>query len=428
MISKRSFWRATALACTLAGCQNLPVPTAPEPSRLSPPKQEAATGTDATSPISDARLGMLPITPSQTADTRTPVDAPPVDATPPAATVPAVTPPETEGEATESPALDAPSLEPEFVSPSEVAASRTVAMHVNPSWYQQPIPGQYGGQFGGQLGGQLGSQIGGPGQPVGMPFPVPANQANVPNPVNWQAGQWPGGTWDDAPIPGSAIGLDNPATWTGNPSGLSFGADPRLFGELPTEIPAPLANNTLYPIDHNQISAGFAPDEFRGLPGTYMGFAPGFGMNLLARCRYLYAGGVLVPFILIGNRYVPVVFVSPRHRMFVYPSLIYVGGTLVPIYHSAPHLFGPYSHAFPINFGSTFTSPLDLLQVSGPAMVRPIILRKHNRFADTEIFAKVRTLRGLRPRVGLAKHKIDVVRKHVKVRQRVKGGKKHRWF
>lgn len=394
--NNRFFWRATVLACTLAGCQNQMAPTAPEPHRtgqirqdstLAPavphaPGESASGGTVAPSKAALA----APATQAVPAGPRKPGD--PADAGDPAAA--SLAPPA----ATDSSPVDLPDLEPEFVNPPDLTASRQVSNVTVPAW-----------PSGTPSYGWLPER-----PPVSAPIGYPTGLVGSPP-----------GSWDDPPVPGATFGLADPAVWSGNPNDLSFGADPRLFQQIPPEIPASVAGRLLYPISPGQISAGFAPDEFRGLPGTYVGFAPGFSYHFLRRCRFLYAGGVLIPFVLAGSRYVPVVLFAPRYRLFIYPGLIYVGGALAPIYHVVPFLFEPYSLAFPIPFGGAFSSPLDILQVPGPALFRPVLLRERRfRHADHELFSRIRFLKEFRPRIGLARHKVEVIRTRIKIRQKIR--------
>ncbi len=190
----------------------------------------------------------------------------------------------------------------------------------------------------------------------------------------------------------SQVGVPGQFLMPGQPGSvppLSYGADPTLLGQLPPEIPADMADQVLSPLDPSWIAQDIAPDAYQGTAGSYLGFPPGL-MNSFwsGRVRVLYVGGVLVPFILVGPRWVPMAFLDRRTRLYIYPTFINAGGGFAPIYHASPTYYEPYH-------------------------------RKH-RFGRHAIVERLGFLGKYRPRIGLPRHKVSYLRDHFKKRPPVK--------
>ncbi|MBM3266729.1 MAG: hypothetical protein FJZ01_03685 [Candidatus Sericytochromatia bacterium] len=160
---------------------------------------------------------------------------------------------------------------------------------------------------------------------------------------------------------------------------LAYGADPALLGRLPAEIPADLAVGLLSPLDPAWLAPDLAPDAFAGSPGTYLGYPPGMASYFQGgRVRVLYVGGVLVPFVLVAGRWVPLAFLQRSTGLYIYPTFVNAGGAFAPIFHASPTFYEPYSRKF-----------------------------GHGRH---EILSRLGWLGKYRPRIGLPKHKVAYLR------------------
>ena len=195
--------------------------------------------------------------------------------------------------------------------------------------------------------------------------------------------------------------------------------DPRLLNLLPGQIPDSLAGDLLSRIDPLQVSGAFMPDEYRGLPGTYAGFAPGFSAGLFSRARFMYAGGAYIPFILRGHGFVPLGFVCRRTGLYIYPALILSGGILVPIFLAVPTLYDPFSALYPVMAPEVFVSPLDLAIVPEPFIHQPIVIREIVVLDEVDVYSRYRAIERINPRVRLPHRQIEAVRKGSKYRQRI---------
>ncbi|MBM3270559.1 MAG: hypothetical protein FJZ01_23235 [Candidatus Sericytochromatia bacterium] len=155
--------------------------------------------------------------------------------------------------------------------------------------------------------------------------------------------------------------------------------DVGLLAGIPASIPAGEARQRLAPIALEQVSGSFQSDVFMGQTGVLRGFAPGFTAELLERSLFLQVGDLMVPYMVSDGQYVPVAMVDQARGVYLYPALVLEAGILVPIYFVARGALEPYSLFLPVDFPPTYVSPINIILVPAPIVIRPIIIRPRPR-------------------------------------------------
>ncbi len=155
--------------------------------------------------------------------------------------------------------------------------------------------------------------------------------------------------------------------------------DPSVFETVPDAIPMAEAAARLAEISLSQVSAAFQSDVYTGQPGMLRGFAPGFNAELFERSRFFRAGDMWIPYTMSEGQYLPLALVDRSTGTYFYPALLRVEGILVPVYHAVRRLLEPYSLAIPVAVPPTYVSPINIILVPAPILVRPIIIRPRPR-------------------------------------------------
>ncbi|MBI6546373.1 MAG: hypothetical protein HY692_06230 [Cyanobacteria bacterium NC_groundwater_1444_Ag_S-0.65um_54_12] len=192
-----------------------------------------------------------------------------------------------------------------------------------------------------------------------------------------------------AGLTGLLAACTSQATFLATTSGLAshrstqFITNRDSLGELLTRIPSsiPTADAAqLIPIAPEQIATSFETDTFTGIGGMFRGFAPGFTAEIFGNSLFLPVDGLLIPYTQsAADDYVPLVFFSQNTGFYFYPALRIAGDLLVPIFFASRALLAPYITIIPVIVPPTYVSPIDIIFVPAPIVVRPIIIRPRPR-------------------------------------------------